>query len=186
MDGSATLFAASVALCAELDAREGKLFASIAADANYVRRADAELAGKNRLSFQFPVYSLHLICHPQDVDQISAELWELDTTGIRELDESHAVHLIAGFESNQHRELLLSRFTANSPAWLHENDTDWAQFTRDAWPPRLVGERFFLCAPWCEDATPAGRLRLYRIPGSLAAQANILAPKWPSAHSSVQ
>ncbi len=39
-------FAASVALCAELDAREGKLFASIAADANYVRRADAELAWK--------------------------------------------------------------------------------------------------------------------------------------------
>jgi tRNA threonylcarbamoyladenosine biosynthesis protein TsaB len=38
--------ASAVALCAELDAAEGKLADPITADANYVRRSDAELLWK--------------------------------------------------------------------------------------------------------------------------------------------
>ena len=38
--------ASAVALCAEIDAADGKLLDPLAADANYVRRSDAELAWK--------------------------------------------------------------------------------------------------------------------------------------------
>lgn len=44
-------------------------------------------------------------------------------------------------------------------------DIDWVQRTEDAWPPMLVGERFFLVAPWRTEPTPPGRLRLEINPG---------------------
>jgi len=111
------------------------------------------------------VYSLHLTCPPEEVDEISAELWEHDTAGIREIEESRRVMLIAGFETNAARECLLRRFAAHAPQWIHEDDTDWVQATRDAWPARAVGQRFFLSPPWSEEALPDGRLRLVHNPG---------------------
>ncbi len=45
------------------------------------------------------------------------------------------------------------------------DDTDWVQHTYDAWPATLVGETFFLVAPWCKDPTPPGRIRLEINPG---------------------
>jgi len=44
-------------------------------------------------------------------------------------------------------------------------DVDWVQRTEDAWPPLLVGEKFFLVAPWRTEPTPAGRFRLEINPG---------------------
>jgi ribosomal protein L11 methyltransferase len=44
-------------------------------------------------------------------------------------------------------------------------DTDWVQQTEDAWPPLLVGRRFFIVAPWRTEPTPPGRLRLEINPG---------------------
>ena len=44
-------------------------------------------------------------------------------------------------------------------------EVDWVQRTEEAWPPLLVGERFFLVAPWRKEATPAGRIRLEINPG---------------------
>lgn len=44
-------------------------------------------------------------------------------------------------------------------------DVDWVQQTQDAWPPVLVGEKFFLVAPWRTEPTPAGRFRLEINPG---------------------
>ncbi len=44
-------------------------------------------------------------------------------------------------------------------------DTDWVQQTQDAWPPLLVGEKFFLVAPWRTEPTPDGRFRLEINPG---------------------
>jgi ribosomal protein L11 methyltransferase len=44
-------------------------------------------------------------------------------------------------------------------------DVDWVQQTKDAWPPLLVGEKFFLVAPWRTEPTPAGRFRLEINPG---------------------
>jgi len=42
---------------------------------------------------------------------------------------------------------------------------DWAQVSRDAWPPLEIGERFFLVPPWRDDPTPPGKLRLEMTPG---------------------
>src|SRR5580692_1423457 len=44
-------------------------------------------------------------------------------------------------------------------------EIDWVQQTKDAWPPRLVGEKFFLVAPWRTEPTPPGRFRLEINPG---------------------
>jgi ribosomal protein L11 methyltransferase len=44
-------------------------------------------------------------------------------------------------------------------------DVDWVQQTKDAWPPLLVGEKFFVVAPWRKEPTPEGRFRLELNPG---------------------
>ncbi len=44
-------------------------------------------------------------------------------------------------------------------------EVDWVQQTQDAWPPLLVGEKFFLVAPWRTEPTPHGRFRLEINPG---------------------
>ncbi len=44
-------------------------------------------------------------------------------------------------------------------------EVDWVKQTQDAWPPLLVGEKFFLVAPWRTEPTPEGRFRLEINPG---------------------
>ncbi len=44
-------------------------------------------------------------------------------------------------------------------------EVDWVQQTKDAWPPILIGEKFFLVAPWRTEPTPEGRFRLEINPG---------------------
>jgi len=44
-------------------------------------------------------------------------------------------------------------------------DIDWIQETQNAWPPLLIGEKFFLVAPWRTEPTPEGRFRLEVNPG---------------------
>ncbi len=44
-------------------------------------------------------------------------------------------------------------------------ETDWVRTTEDAWPPILVGEKFFVVAPWRTELTPPGRFRLEINPG---------------------
>ncbi|MGA7411369.1 MAG: 50S ribosomal protein L11 methyltransferase, partial [Bryobacteraceae bacterium] len=75
------------------------------------------------------------------------------------------VQLIAAFESNEHRASLLARFAPHHPAWEHEDDIDWVQYTKDSWPGRTVGQALYLAPPWCEEPTPAGRIRLNHNPG---------------------
>jgi ribosomal protein L11 methyltransferase len=60
---------------------------------------------------------------------------------------------------------MLRRFARFRPELRVERETDWAQVSRDAWPPMLVGERFFLVPPWRDDPAPPGRLRLEIAPG---------------------
>lgn len=60
----------------------------------------------------------------------------------------------------------LQRFAEFSPEFREEEPTDWERATREAWPPLCVGERFYLVAPWDQDAAvPPGRLRLEIYPG---------------------
>jgi ribosomal protein L11 methyltransferase len=105
-----------------------------------------------------------LLLHPSRdrEDVLVAELQESGTTGITEEDSG----LRAFFESDRDAVSLLQRFAEFSPELREEEPIDWERITREAWPPILVGERFFLVAPW-DDSTPAppGRLRLEIYPG---------------------
>jgi ribosomal protein L11 methyltransferase len=86
-------------------------------------------------------------------DDRLAELYLAEPAGIIEHDGWYE----AFFENRAAAE----RFGAvrESPA------VDWAQRNYDAWPPLLVGEKFFVVAPWRTDPTPPGRLRLELNPG---------------------
>jgi len=86
------------------------------------------------------------------LDQL-ADLYEAGTLGIIE----HDGWVEAFFEDRE----TAARFgePREAPA------VDWVQQTEDAWPPLLVGEKFFLVAPWRTEPTPAGRFRLEVNPG---------------------
>jgi len=82
-----------------------------------------------------------------------ADLYEAGTLGVIE----HDGELEAFFEDHN----VAARFGNPQPAL----ETDWVQRTYDAWPPLLVGEKFFVVAPWREEPTPPGRFRLEINPG---------------------
>jgi len=73
--------------------------------------------------------------------------------------------LRAFFDDDSSHAGLLNRFAAFAPELRQEPSTDWAQIARDAWPPLLIGRKFLLVAPWSDEPTPAGRLRLEIYPG---------------------
>ena len=85
--------------------------------------------------------------------ELLADLYEAGTAGIIE----HDGWLEAFFEDRE----VAARFGEPVAA----PDTDWVQQTEDAWPPLLVGEKFFLVAPWRTEPTPPGRFRLEINPG---------------------
>ena len=99
------------------------------------------------------MFSVRLEPEPEDYDRLIASLWENGTAGV---SEGHGF-LIAFFENESDAR----RFGEPSL----EPEVDWVQHTYDAWPPLLVGERFFVVAPWREDPTPKGRIRLEINPG---------------------
>jgi ribosomal protein L11 methyltransferase len=107
------------------------------------------------------MFSLLLTCAPAMEDELIADLHEAGTTGITE----EAGGMRAFFEDDAGRFELLAQFAAFAPQLRLEDDIDWEEATRDAWPPLLVGERFFLAPSWNNDAVPAGRIRLEVHPG---------------------
>ena len=90
---------------------------------------------------------------PVRYDQQIADLHEAGTLGIVEGDG----YLEAFFDDHA----TAARFGAPIVA----PDTDWVQASKDAWPPLLVGEKFFVVAPWRTEPTPPGRFRLEINPG---------------------
>jgi ribosomal protein L11 methyltransferase len=103
------------------------------------------------------MFSLFFRPAPEREEFLIAELWECGTTGI--IEEDGGVR--AFFDDLS----LLHHFTSDAPELREEQPIDWAQATRDAWPPITVGQRFFLTPPWCHLPTPPGRLRLPIYPG---------------------
>ena len=98
---------------------------------------------------------------PEQEDYLIAELWQESTAGISE----EAGRIRAFFEDDRDRRSLLERFAKYSAELREEPRTDWELVSREAWPPLLIGGRFFLVAPWSTEETPAGRLRLEVYPG---------------------
>lgn len=106
--------------------------------------------------------SILLHAAPDREDILIAELHECGTAGLVEEDGG----LRAFFDDDRNRAALMERFCEFSPELRQEPEMDWEQATREAWPPLLVGELFYLVAPWDRTATtPAGRLRLEIYPG---------------------
>jgi ribosomal protein L11 methyltransferase len=84
---------------------------------------------------------------------VLVELHEAGTAGIIE----HDGWLEAFFEDRE----TAVRFGDPVPAPA----TDWVQHTYDAWPPLLIGQKFYLVPPWRVEPAPAGRFRLEINPG---------------------
>jgi ribosomal protein L11 methyltransferase len=112
------------------------------------------------------MYSLVLRCRPDQLDLLSGDLWEAGTSGVRELDNGAGpTTLIATFNTDAERAVLLQTFSDFMPEWRYEADTDWVRHTQRSWPPRTIGERLFLVPPWSTATTPAGRVRIIHNPG---------------------
>lgn len=108
-----------------------------------------------------PLFSLLLRCAPALEDELTALVWEAGTTGVVE----EPAGLRAFFDDSADLPVLLGALAAYAPEVRREHDVDWERISRDAWPPLLVGEKFFLAPPWRSDPTPEGRLRLEMTPG---------------------
>jgi ribosomal protein L11 methylase PrmA len=89
-----------------------------------------------------------------DDELLTLRLWEAGTLGITEGD---------GFV-----EAFFEDAEAASQFGVPEAiiDVDWVARTEEAFPPLLVGEKFFVAAPWRTEPTPPGRLRLVINPGA--------------------
>jgi ribosomal protein L11 methyltransferase len=107
------------------------------------------------------VFSLLLHCEPDQEDTLSADLCEQGTAGVAEEPGG----LRAFFADLSRAGELMDRFRAFAPEIRIEADTDWEQTSRDAWPPLLVGDRFYLVPPWRNEPPPPGRIRLEIVPG---------------------
>ena len=94
------------------------------------------------------------LANDDDNELLALRLWEAGTLGITEGDG----FIDAFFEDAA----AASRF--GEPQAIQ--DVDWVARTHDAFPPLLVGEKFFVAAPWRTEPTPPGRLRLVINPGA--------------------
>lgn len=101
------------------------------------------------------MYSVFLDSAPEDRELLAAELADFDTLGVIEGE----AHVQAFFEDMQPRAALAARFADRNPEFLDHAPADWEQIARDAWPPVTAGP-FYVVAPWREEPTPPGMLRL--------------------------
>jgi ribosomal protein L11 methyltransferase len=107
------------------------------------------------------LFSLLLHPTPEDEDYLVADLWECGATGIAEEDSG----LRAYFDASAESSFLIHQFDRFKPELREEPSVDWSQVSRDAFPPLMIGQRFYLVAPWHHGAAPEGRLRLEIEPG---------------------
>ncbi len=110
------------------------------------------------------MYSLWLTCKPEEVEILSVELWELGSSGIREIETDLGITLAATFETSSARPEIAARFAAYAPQWICEEPVDWVAVSRAAWPGREIGSRFLVVPPWRAAAETSGRLRLVHNP----------------------
>ncbi len=99
------------------------------------------------------MFTVRIAVEPADQDVLLGDLWEAGTLGVTEEDGC----VEAWFETKE----AASRFGTAVPA----PERDWVAEMKASWPALLVGEKFFVVPPWCDDPTPAGRFRLEINPG---------------------
>jgi ribosomal protein L11 methyltransferase len=106
------------------------------------------------------MFSLEIVCDPDDRELLIADLWDRHSAGIVELSDSR---VRAFFEDTEDRSDLLLLFPGSTVRM--EEDRDWVQSARDLLQPVEVGARFFLVPQWRDDPTPPGRSRIEVNPG---------------------
>jgi ribosomal protein L11 methyltransferase len=106
------------------------------------------------------MFSLEILCSPDHLELLIAELWEQGCAGISELD---GVSVRAFFDDTADRELLRQRYP--EAAMRLEEERDWVESARDLFQPLAVGARFFLVPEWRDDPAPPGRFRIIVNPG---------------------
>ncbi len=89
-----------------------------------------------------------------DDDLLIGRLWEAGTLGVTEGDG-----FVDAFFDDAN---IASQFGVPEAVV----DVDWVARTHEAFPPLLVGEKFFIAAPWRTEPTPPGRIRLVINPGA--------------------
>jgi ribosomal protein L11 methyltransferase len=100
------------------------------------------------------MFSLDLDCTQETKDLLIADLWDLGSSGIVELD---ATRLRVFFDDDAEAPGMSEKFGAAAHIW---DDVDWVAESRRNIEPMEVGERFFLVPQWRDDPTPEGRLRI--------------------------
>jgi len=99
------------------------------------------------------MFFVRIAVEPEQQDALIASLWDAGTTGIVE----GPGFLDAFFDEESDA----ARFGNPQTA----PDTDWVRIAQESFPPLLVGEKFFVVAPWRTEPTPPGRFRLEINPG---------------------
>src|SRR3954471_19513618 len=109
------------------------------------------------------MFSLDLEADEDAKDMLISDLWEEGATGVVETDLPAGRCLLrAFFEDEADAAALASRFSARIE---RHAPRDWVEFSRSAWKPLEVGERFYLVPEWLDDPAPPGRLRIDINPG---------------------
>ena len=85
---------------------------------------------------------------------LTLRLWETGTLGITEGDG----YIEAFFED--------AGTAAQFGTPLPVEQQDWVARTEESFSPVMVGEKFFIAAPWRTEPTPPGRIRLVVNPGA--------------------
>jgi ribosomal protein L11 methyltransferase len=110
---------------------------------------------------------LTLSCDRGRKDLLAAELDDSTLLGLIEEDQPGGRTLLRAFyEDSARATAIAERLLAHGPVIEPYEPQDWVAMARSQWRPVLAGERFFLVPPWCDDAAPAGRLRMSMPPGT--------------------
>ena len=100
------------------------------------------------------MFSFDIDCSQDQKDLLIADLFELGSSGINEMDG----FVRAFFDDEAVRAELRARFPEAREAAA--DDRDWVEYSRRQWQPRCVGRRFFLVPEWLDTPAPDGRIRI--------------------------
>jgi ribosomal protein L11 methyltransferase len=86
-----------------------------------------------------------------EIEQLTAQLWELATIGILEEGDCIRAFFVDPIDTSSLSYVVEVREEQESPAY---------QFSHEDWTPLLIGNKFFVAPSCVPDPTPDGRLRL--------------------------
>jgi len=110
--------------------------------------------------------SLKLHCTIDHKDNLIAELYAAATTGIVENEFPGGDCILeAFFDTPDEAQVASELFAQYNPEWVDHGTRNYVAEFQSQWQPILVGNRFYLAAPWDDTPTTEGRLRIEYQPG---------------------